>query len=193
MSIWVIVEWAPRTTNKEADALANGKVDEFNPDVRIHVGPMKLQWHILPDALAMESNLRWMSFTETAQAGGQVASGRPMVVNPLYDDLPLHFPIRTTGLMWRSTGPFRITAVSARRNIKNITDHGGFRAIVSPTWRQPVEYGGSRCVDYALLETRHPPSHTKRYVRTRKHVLLIRAVEIIDLMDSQNTMRCGRV
>ena len=46
-----IVEWAPREFNKEADQLANGITDSFDPSRRLHVSSQSLTWNILPMAL----------------------------------------------------------------------------------------------------------------------------------------------
>ena len=46
-----IVELAPREYNKEADQLANGIVDTFDPEKRLHVSSSTLTWSILPEAL----------------------------------------------------------------------------------------------------------------------------------------------
>ena len=46
-----IVEWAPREFNKEADQLANGITDSFDPDRRLHVSSRTLNWNILPTAI----------------------------------------------------------------------------------------------------------------------------------------------
>ena len=46
-----IVEWAPREFNKEADQLANGITDSFDPNRRLHVSSQTLTWNILPMAL----------------------------------------------------------------------------------------------------------------------------------------------
>ena len=46
-----IVEWAPRECNKEADLLANGITDRFDPERRILVSAQSLVWNILPEAL----------------------------------------------------------------------------------------------------------------------------------------------
>ena len=46
-----IVEWAPSEFNKEADQLANGITDSFDPDRRIHVSSRTLNWNILPTAI----------------------------------------------------------------------------------------------------------------------------------------------
>ena len=46
-----IVEWAPREFNKEADQLANGNSDSFDPNRRLHVSSQSLTWNILPMAL----------------------------------------------------------------------------------------------------------------------------------------------
>ena len=45
------VEWAPREFNKEADQLANGVTDSFDPNRRIHVSSKSLNWIILPTAI----------------------------------------------------------------------------------------------------------------------------------------------
>ena len=42
---------APRESNKEADALANGVIDGFNPELELKVDVANLKWSILPDAL----------------------------------------------------------------------------------------------------------------------------------------------
>ena len=46
-----IVEWAPREFNNEADQLANGITDSFDPNRRIHVSSQTLTWNILPTAI----------------------------------------------------------------------------------------------------------------------------------------------
>ena len=46
-----IVEWAPREFNKDADQLANGDTDSFDPNRRIHVSSQTLNWIILPTAI----------------------------------------------------------------------------------------------------------------------------------------------
>ena len=46
-----IVEWAPREFNKEADQLAKGITDSFDPSRRLHVSSQTLTWNILPMAL----------------------------------------------------------------------------------------------------------------------------------------------
>ena len=42
------VEWAPRSANYEADALANGVTCSFDPSRRITVDVTALRWEILP-------------------------------------------------------------------------------------------------------------------------------------------------
>ena len=51
MSLRTVVEWAPREGNKEADKLANGKAEDFDPSLRVHVDASTLCWDILPAAL----------------------------------------------------------------------------------------------------------------------------------------------
>ena len=46
-----LVEWTPRESNREADALANGCADGFNPELELKVDCENLQWSILPKAL----------------------------------------------------------------------------------------------------------------------------------------------
>ena len=51
MSLWTVVEWAHREGNKEADKLANGNAEDFDPSLRIDVSASTLIWDILPEAL----------------------------------------------------------------------------------------------------------------------------------------------
>ena len=51
MSLRTVVEWAPREGNKEADWLANGNAEDFDPSLRIDVSASTLSWDILPEAL----------------------------------------------------------------------------------------------------------------------------------------------
>ena len=44
-----MVEWAPREFNKEADKLANGNFEPFDPAKRLPVTVQSLTWNILPD------------------------------------------------------------------------------------------------------------------------------------------------
>ena len=52
-----IVEWAPREFNKEADKLAKGFFDSFDPAKRIPVSAQSLSWSILPDAPEAEKGV----------------------------------------------------------------------------------------------------------------------------------------
>ena len=47
------VHWAPRGTNREADALANGVTAGFNPKLECVLDPAAVVWTILPEALQM--------------------------------------------------------------------------------------------------------------------------------------------
>ena len=51
MSLRTVVEWVPREGNKEADKLANGNAEDFDPSLRIVVSASTLSWDILPEAL----------------------------------------------------------------------------------------------------------------------------------------------
>ena len=62
------VEWAPRSTNYEADALANGITDSFDPSRRIVVDVKTLRWEILPKALSMGNQME--EDTGNARASG---------------------------------------------------------------------------------------------------------------------------
>ena len=62
------VEWAPRSTNYEADVLANGITDRFDPSRRIVVDVKTLRWEILPKALSMAKQME--EDTENARASG---------------------------------------------------------------------------------------------------------------------------
>ena len=48
-----IVEWAPRSANRQADDLANGRTSSFDPSLEVKIDPAAIQWRILPRALAM--------------------------------------------------------------------------------------------------------------------------------------------
>ena len=51
MSLRTVVGWAPCEGNKEADKLANGNAEDFDPSLRIDVSASTLIWDILPEAL----------------------------------------------------------------------------------------------------------------------------------------------
>ena len=51
MSLRKVVGWAPREGNKEADKLANGNAEDFDPSLRIDVSASTLSCDILPEAL----------------------------------------------------------------------------------------------------------------------------------------------
>ena len=51
MSIRTGVEWVPKEGNREADKLANGDHETFDPILRIPVSAASLKWEILPEAL----------------------------------------------------------------------------------------------------------------------------------------------
>ena len=51
MGLKASVEWSPWEANREADALANGDLSLFTPELRIPVSSQRLQWTILHEAL----------------------------------------------------------------------------------------------------------------------------------------------
>ena len=52
-SIKAVVQWAPRTANKEADAPANGSTEMFSPAYECRVDPKSMDWVILDQALEL--------------------------------------------------------------------------------------------------------------------------------------------
>ena len=52
MGLRASVEWLHREANREPDALANGELFLFTPDLRIRVSPHQLQWSVLKEAFA---------------------------------------------------------------------------------------------------------------------------------------------
>ena len=65
-----LVEWTPRESNREADALANGCADGFNPELELKVDCENLQWSILPKALEVEKQAE--EAYRTAKDGGHL-------------------------------------------------------------------------------------------------------------------------
>ena len=45
------VQWTPRTANREADSLANGNTQNFNPHYECVIYPDSFEWLVLPQAL----------------------------------------------------------------------------------------------------------------------------------------------
>ena len=62
------VEWSPRSRNAEADALANGKFEDFDPCLRLEVDSSKLVWELLPQTLKMGAEAKLES-KEAAENG----------------------------------------------------------------------------------------------------------------------------
>ena len=50
-SLQASVHWTPRSANREADALANGNTQNFNPDYECVIRPGTFEWLVLPQAL----------------------------------------------------------------------------------------------------------------------------------------------
>ena len=48
----LFLEWSPRTVNQEADALADGRIDGFNPALRVPVDLSRMQWLVLDRLMA---------------------------------------------------------------------------------------------------------------------------------------------
>ena len=43
-----IVEWAPRSANRQADDLANERTSSFDPSLEVKIDPAAIEWRILP-------------------------------------------------------------------------------------------------------------------------------------------------
>ena len=69
-----IVEWAPREFNREADRLANGIVDSFDPAKRLQVSPSSLKWNILSEALRAGREAE-RAFQEVKASSGRQKKG----------------------------------------------------------------------------------------------------------------------
>ena len=50
-SLQASVQWTPKTANREADSLANGNTQNFNPDYECVICPDSFEWLVLPQAL----------------------------------------------------------------------------------------------------------------------------------------------
>ena len=70
MRINVLIEWTPRTANREADALANGDTRGFDPELDVKIDDTVLTWLALPDVLAMCKAAR--DFFQDANRKGQL-------------------------------------------------------------------------------------------------------------------------
>ena len=73
------LEWIPRAMNKEADALADGRTEGFDPSRRVAADVRSIEWLVLDRLLASgeafhrEANRlceRRKSKTRTAETGG---------------------------------------------------------------------------------------------------------------------------
>ena len=53
MRIKALIEWTPRTANREADSLANGDTRGFDPELEVKIDDTVLTWLVLPDVLEM--------------------------------------------------------------------------------------------------------------------------------------------
>ena len=67
------VHWAPRTANREADALANGEITGFNPELRIPIESDRLRWCVLPEVLALgrQSTEKYEAFKSSGENPGR--------------------------------------------------------------------------------------------------------------------------
>ena len=63
------VQWTPRTANREADSLANGDTQNFNPEYECVILPESIDWLILPQALekGRQSEVEFRAFRESGR------------------------------------------------------------------------------------------------------------------------------
>ena len=59
------MHWAPRTANREADALANGDIAGFSPERRSPIEPDRLGWCVLPEGKRRGGGLKTVSSSLT--------------------------------------------------------------------------------------------------------------------------------
>ena len=69
------LDWVPRDSNAEADALADGRTEGFNPDLRVEAHPEKLQWLVLPELFKL--GLEFHSSAAQKRAGPSNESEGP--------------------------------------------------------------------------------------------------------------------
>ena len=75
------VQWAPRTTNREADDLANGITAGFNRELRVHVAPSSHKWWSLPEASEM-GRCSEEAFTAFKDSGRDPHRGKRLTRRP---------------------------------------------------------------------------------------------------------------
>lgn len=51
------MEWIPRDQNEEADALTNGRFEDFDPRNRIEVDMDRLNWLLLPQMMVVSEDI----------------------------------------------------------------------------------------------------------------------------------------
>ena len=51
------LQWVPRDQNEEADALTNGAFGSLDPQRRIQIDPLKVEWLLLPRLVAVAEQL----------------------------------------------------------------------------------------------------------------------------------------
>ena len=68
MSGKAVFESVPRDTSKEADSLANCRTEQFDPNLRVHIGPTQLHRDIFSHALAVGREAEQASWS--AKRGG---------------------------------------------------------------------------------------------------------------------------
>ena len=73
-SIRASVQWASRTANREADALANGRTEDFSPEYKQRLDPTAMDWILLERALEM-GRAAEEQFREFKASGRSTGSG----------------------------------------------------------------------------------------------------------------------
>ena len=71
MGLRASAEWSPREANREADALANGDLSLFTPELRIPVSHRQLQWSVLTQARLRERSGRCSPNSQGCRFAGE--------------------------------------------------------------------------------------------------------------------------
>ena len=73
----LVLEWAPRDQNAEADALADGRTDGFDPALRAEARLESLPWRLLPDL--MKAGMEYYKQQRELPVGESVTSSTSQI------------------------------------------------------------------------------------------------------------------
>ena len=71
------VEWTPREQNEEADGITNFNLSMFDPKLRVHVDPTKLNFMVLNDMLTTGLELFELAAAARTERAQQQTAGPP--------------------------------------------------------------------------------------------------------------------